>query len=85
MSTVKTESKTTTTATAREAPKQADLQTAYEIHTLVQLVHGQIAVNQPWATPPVAPRAGFPPTTAWPPSMAAGVPPTWPVPTAWTW
>jgi hypothetical protein len=33
-------------------PAQADLQAAYEIHTLAQMLYGQMTMTRPWVAPP---------------------------------
>ena len=84
MTTVKPETKASTTAGKEEATKQEDLQTACEIHTISQLVYGQIAASHPWIAP-VSPLASFQPPTAWMPPIAPGASSTWFSPTPWTW
>jgi hypothetical protein len=65
---------------ARQATVSPDLlRTAQEIHTLAQMVRGQIAGVYPWVAPMFAPTS-FEPTTAWMPSMATGAAPAWGIP-----
>jgi hypothetical protein len=65
-----------TTKTAGKTPKgqpdigpaQPDLQAAYQVHTLAQMLYGQLATTHPWIqptwpTPGVDPLAMQPPTT----------------------
>lgn len=68
---------------AAPQPPVEDLQKAYMIHTLVQMMYGQLAASNPWtvsqmsAMPPGALR-GYP-TTPW----AGGFPMNHPVGTGW--
>ena len=61
------------------SPK-GEIQTAYQIHTLAQILYGQIASAQPWA-PPVAPLQGYGPApyfeAAAPSWIGAGGMPPW--------
>lgn len=65
------------------APKEA-LQIAYEIHTLAEMIRGQLAASSiPWSTP-VPPTTAFEPPTAWTSPMAPESA-HWTVPTHWPW
>lgn len=86
-----TTTKTTTTTTktgATETPGEKTspelMHTAYQIHTLAQIVRGEIAATHPWVTP-VIPPAGFEPTAAWMPPIGAAPMPSWGMTTPWTW
>ena len=57
MPTIKTETKPRETRTKQEAPKQEDLQIAFEIHTLAQILYSELATPYPWMTPGRAPSA----------------------------
>ena len=46
------------TGTPGSGPSQQDLQTAYQVHTLAQMLYGQLVPAQPWVQP--APFAGTP-------------------------
>jgi len=83
MTTTKTQT-SSSTAKAKHEPTQQDLQTAYEIHTLVQMVYGGMAMSSPWV-PPVSPLATYQPQAVGMPPVAAGAPPAWFAPTNWPW
>ena len=90
MNASKGEAKGPATKTEKKAEKQADLQTAYEIHTIAQLVHGHLAMACPWATPVTVPD-GYPGPGigSFPnPSMPQGTtsaPPVWALRSPWPW
>lgn len=67
-----------------EPTTQQDLQTAYEIHTLVQMVYGEMSMSSPWVAP-VSPLATYQPQAVGMPPVAAGAPRDWFVPTNWPW
>lgn len=60
----------------QSATSQEELQAAYQIHTLVQRIHGQMAFPQPFEPQPF-PMVGCG-ATGWGPPLASGVSPTWP-------
>jgi hypothetical protein len=41
------------------APPQEEMEKAYQVHTLAQMLYGQMAGSQPWVTQPTV-QAGFP-------------------------
>lgn len=61
-------------------PSREDLETAYRLHTLAQIVYGQLAVAHPWTVqaPVLDPAVGRGQT----PWMGAG-PGTWNAPVSW--
>ena len=75
MTTTKTETKGRVSGTDEAALERKALETAYEIHTLAQLIGGEITMF----------RGGFQPETAWTPPLATMSPPTWPGPPAYAW
>jgi hypothetical protein len=64
-------------------PTAEDLRTAYEIHTLAQMVYGQLAATHPWMATQTWPMGTMhhpaQPMTSWP---RAGTP-TWGWPHGW--
>jgi len=78
MTTAKTEG---ATAQKQTSLKEKELQTAYEIHTLAQMVYNQITMTNRGAMPTSA----WPPSPSWMPTMASGAPPILSVPSAWPW
>jgi len=73
MTTSKTENKGTATETKHSQSEPQDLQLAYEIHTLVQMIYGRIAPAPPMASP-MNPLAGSPTAGSWVPPMMASRP-----------
>jgi len=62
-------------------PAPADMRAAYEIHTLAQMMYGQIARTNPWMSP-MSPMTGHDPYTS---HSQAHWTPQWPVAwNAWT-
>jgi hypothetical protein len=83
MTTAKTENKGHVSE-SEEAPRQADLRVAYEIHTLAQMMYGEMARAHPWVTPP-SPLVSFEATQNRSPFMATGAGPNTSIPTHWPW
>ena len=54
-----TEKKTTEAGRPSAIPPQEQMQTAYQVHTLAQMLYGQMAGSQPWVAQPTV-QAGFP-------------------------
>lgn len=75
-----TNAKTETTK-AKQAPK--DLQTAYEIHALAQMVYGQLATTHPWVTTYMASKV-FSEPKGWPPTPVSTSPNGWGGYVPWT-
>lgn len=68
MTTTKTETKGRVSGFENKAPTQEDLQAAYELHTLTQIISGEITMIH-GGLPPMAPCLSPP---------AAMTPPAWP-------
>jgi hypothetical protein len=83
MTTSKTTSRNPEPAAKEATASPEVLHTAYEIHTLAQMVRGQIATSYPWVAPMFAPNS-LEPLAAWMPPMA-GAAPTWAGHTPWSW
>jgi len=83
MTTTKTEQKSQPKE-ASNAPTQEDLRVAYEIHTLAQMMYGEMTMANPWVTPP-SPLGNFEASEDRSPFMAACAGPNLSVPTHWPW
>ena len=83
MTTTKTEGKKADIGTKHDAPTE-ELQLAYEIHTLAQMIYGEMAMANPWVHP-APPLAGFEPSTPWMAPEAPGSAMPWSAPTPWSW
>jgi len=84
MTTAKTTTRKEANGDSHDTPSPELMHTAYQIHTLAQIVRGQIATAHPWVTS-VIPPTGPEPTTAWMPSMMAGPVTAWGATTPWPW
>jgi len=84
MTTEKTEGKKTRVGGTPSASNAEELQVAKEIHTLAQIVYGEIAMTHPWVHP-VPTLAGFEPAMSWLSPGASGALAPWPLPTTWSW
>jgi hypothetical protein len=83
MTTTKTE-KTGPAIQSKEGPKQADLRVAYEVHTLAQMLYGEMARAHPWVPPP-SPLIHFEAAKGGSPFVPMGAGPNLSVPTHWPW
>ena len=68
----------------KEGPAPKDLETAQQIHTLANLIHGRLVALHPWLAPFPTPHAHAMPEM-WPPTPPVGAGPLgWSGSTPWT-
>lgn len=64
-------------------PSPEEIQTAYQVHTLAQMLYGHLATTQPWAAP-TSVHGGYEPMMTHPtPPIMHGWPGMWGYPYGW--
>jgi hypothetical protein len=76
----------TTKATETKTPKQAPqgLETAYQVHTLAQLIYAKLATTHPWLIAHPGPSVYSEPT-GWPPLQVGFGSTAWTPPVPWSY